>query len=164
MQPGKYYAAISAADRQTFCQVWSSAYLEELIAFVSALHQSLGDPGHHHVLETPFRALSVASISPLVSSKEYGENMPRNGARRWRESERDQTHCRHGKIHVQLYNMPERSFRRFRRSNWCHLWMDAITHTMTPCFFGGEALKVYKGHAAAVDLLEPRGMTWGERG
>ena len=64
---------------------------------------------------------------------------------------------------VQVYNMPERSLRRFRRSNWCHLWMDAITHAMTPCFFGGEALKVYKGHAAAVDLLVPRGMTWGER-
>ena len=42
--------------------------------------------------------------------------------------------------------------------------MDAITHAMTPCFFGGEALKVYKkGHAAAMDLLVPRGMTWGER-
>ena len=37
--------------------------------------------------------------------------------------------------------------------------MEAITHAMTPCFFGGEALKVYKGHAAAMDLLVPRGMT-----
>ena len=168
MQPGKYYAAVPSRHSAR-CRATPLAHSEELIAFVSAT--KIGDPadfpGHAHMVQMRHESRDP---SPFQSHRRRYLLLDEGiwGAKKRSAAKKGSQGC-HGERSDKLqtcaqelncreeaslqHSMPggDRS-QRLQMNDlgdqigaiWgCPAGDGAITHRMTPCFFGWRALKVY---------------------